>query len=58
MHSVFGIHLKQSYIFKNRPFYISFVLLHFQAGLNIPKKIEIKIVSYLSTHPIFFQGVT
>ena len=28
--------LKQGYIFKNRPFYISFVLFHFQAGLNIP----------------------
>ena len=29
--------LKQGYMFKNRPFYISFVLFNFQAGLNIPR---------------------
>ena len=50
--------LKQDYIFKNRPFYISFVLFHFQAGLNIPRRKVFKKISILPTYPNFFQGVT
>ena len=43
MHSVLVLEvkgLKPGYVFKNIPFYISFVLkiFHFQAGLNIPRK--------------------
>ena len=30
--------LKEGYIFKNSPIYISFVVIHFQADLNIPRK--------------------
>ena len=47
----------QGYIFKNRPFYISFVLFHFQAGLNIPRRKVLK-KKILPTYPNFFQGVT
>ena len=53
--------LKQGYIFKNRPFYISFVLFNtFPSRSEYSKKKSLKkkkIVSYLPTL-IFFQGVT
>ena len=48
--------LKLGYIFKNRPFYISFVLYHFQACLNIPIKVFKK--KKYPTYPIFFHDVT
>ena len=44
--------LKQGYIFKNGPYYISFVLIfHLQAGLSIPRKKVFKILPTL-----FFSG--
>ena len=42
--------LKQGYMFRNRPFYVSFV----QADLNILRKKE----NLFPTFPNFFQGVT
>ena len=52
--------LNQGYLFKNRPFYISFVLFHFQIGLNIQRRKVFKKQknSILLTYPNFFQGVT
>ena len=50
--------LKQDYIFKNRPFYISFDLFHSEAGLNILSKKVSKInkISFLPTlDPNFFR---
>ena len=52
--------LKQGYIFKDRPFYVSFsfVIFNFHAGLNIPRKKVFQKYSILLTYPNFFQGVT
>ena len=49
--------LKQGYILKIDPFISDLsYLIHFQAGLNIPRKKVFKKNSILQTYPYFFSG--
>ena len=60
MHSVFGIGRKRietCLYLQKRPFYISIVLFHFQAGLYIPRIFFQQLYSILPTL-ILFKGKT